>query len=386
MLTSASDGASRRRVFVSSVVRGFEEYREAARRGIEAAGGHPILVNEDFPSLAASSRNACLDAVDSCDYLISVVGARGGWTTPSGLLVVEEEFEHARRRSLPVFVFVQETARDADSDRFVRRLTDYVDGAFRTVFTTPLELQHEVRRALDKRLGHVTSGSIMERDLSSYFVASQRESSGMTILRLVLAPERDEEVIDPVRMGSKELEEQLYQIGHSSHVRLMSYSRPKSAQLNGSALVIEQTETAGRHSEGEHVRLELHESGVLSIDANVTGRVRRKGNLSMLDSMIAVEDMEAVLSADFRFAEALFNTLDPYKRHERFFFNAGLRGLGYRTFERNPQPRSSITMSTRSTDGVIAYDRSRVIARATLNDPRSEIERAVVLLERNAGK
>lgn len=35
------------RVFVSSVVEGFEDYREAAREGIEAAGGEPVLVNED---------------------------------------------------------------------------------------------------------------------------------------------------------------------------------------------------------------------------------------------------------------------------------------------------------------------------------------------------
>jgi ABC-type branched-subunit amino acid transport system substrate-binding protein len=45
-------------VFVSSVIDGFQTFREAARAAIEAAGGEPVLVNEDFPSLAASSRNA----------------------------------------------------------------------------------------------------------------------------------------------------------------------------------------------------------------------------------------------------------------------------------------------------------------------------------------
>lgn len=52
----------RRRVFVSSVIEGFAEYRLAARNSIAYAGGEPVLVNEDFPSQADSSRNTCLDA------------------------------------------------------------------------------------------------------------------------------------------------------------------------------------------------------------------------------------------------------------------------------------------------------------------------------------
>lgn len=64
------------RVFVSSVAEGFEDYREAAREGIEAAGGEPVLVNEDFPSVPASPRNACLDAVTSSDIYLAIIGER----------------------------------------------------------------------------------------------------------------------------------------------------------------------------------------------------------------------------------------------------------------------------------------------------------------------
>jgi hypothetical protein len=52
--------STRPRVFVSSVIEGFEAYRQAAARAIDAAGAESVLVNEQFPSLAASSRNACL--------------------------------------------------------------------------------------------------------------------------------------------------------------------------------------------------------------------------------------------------------------------------------------------------------------------------------------
>lgn len=74
---------NRQRVFVSSVVEGFKEFRQAARDGIQAAGGQPILVNGDYPSLSTSSRNACLGAVQSSDVYISIMEDRGSYQTPS---------------------------------------------------------------------------------------------------------------------------------------------------------------------------------------------------------------------------------------------------------------------------------------------------------------
>ena len=129
---------SKPRVFVSSVVEGYIDYRMAARRAILAAGGEPLLVNEDFPSVHASPRNACLEGVESCDLMLSIVGSRGGWTTPSGALVVEEEYEHARHRKIPVLIFIQDTPRDSAADAFASRLSDYVDGLYRRTFQSLL--------------------------------------------------------------------------------------------------------------------------------------------------------------------------------------------------------------------------------------------------------
>jgi ABC-type branched-subunit amino acid transport system substrate-binding protein len=69
---------SQPRVFVSSVIEGFAAHRQAAREAIAQLGGEAILVNEDFGSQNASSRNACLDAVASADIFVLVIGTRGG--------------------------------------------------------------------------------------------------------------------------------------------------------------------------------------------------------------------------------------------------------------------------------------------------------------------
>ena len=384
-LTARRDARGAQRIFVSSVIEGFAEFRKAAREGIVAAGGEPVLVNEDFPSLVASSRNACLDAVDSCDFLVSIVGQRGGWTTPSGLLVVEEEYQQARKRRIPILAFLQNASRDAEAQRFAQELSDYVDGTFRQSFVSPEDLREAIQRSLTPLLLEQPERSMTRQPLADKFSSPLRLPYATT-LRLVVSPERNEEVVDPVRLGSQEFLDRIYELGHSSSVRLFNYRSPKTAEVRGSSLVIRQTEVGGKHGEGEHLWLEIAETGELVIDANVTGRVRRGGQHDTLSSMIvAIEDIESVLSTGFRFVTVFYDEVDRFKRHQRFGYNVGLSGLEHRQLERNPRPRNSYGMSMRSRDAVIlAFDAPRIIDRATLLQASPEIDRVTVLLIRTA--
>jgi len=345
-----------------------------------------VLVNEDFPSLASSSRNACLDAIDSCDYVITIIGHRGGWTAPSGRLIVEEEYEHARACKLPVLLFLQAVDRDADAVRLAQRLSDFVDGGFRRTFSTPEELRDEIERALRTLLAATPTSKTMRRQTRDYFAAPYKVPSA-TMLRFVLLPEREEEVIDPVRIGSEEFRARVYEIAHSSSVRLFSYERPKLPKIEEDSLVITQTEARGRHDEeAEHARLQLTEAGEIVIDANVTGRVQRGSRHSMFDTLIvALEDVESVLAISFSFAAAIYDEIDPFKRHQRFNYNVALTGLDSRTLERNPRERSSYTMSMRGQGTIVAFDAFRLIERSDLRSPQGEIGRAVTLLTRKAG-
>jgi Domain of unknown function (DUF4062) len=383
---SGANPGAKVRAFVSSVIEGFADYRDAARKGIEAAGAEPVMVNEDLPAQGTSSRNACLDAIDSSDWLLSIVGTRGGWTTPSGRLVVEEEFEHACVRSLPVLAFIQETTRDADADRFVSRLSGYVDGMFRIKFRTPSDLQQQVERAVRGRLEAVSPRNMEGRDLSSYFVPERHTSGGATTMRLVLEPERQEEVIDPVKLASVDFKERLLELGHGKAVRLFSYSRGKNAELEGSALVIEQDDSNGRHRSEEYVRLELAESGRVLLDGHVTHRSGDSATDAVRDTfVIEVECIEDLAARFFRFSAALYAEIDPHRRHERFYYNVGLRGLGYRSLERGRQPKQSYGASMRSSDAATAFPTSRVLSRAALvNGAPDEIGRVIALLEREA--
>jgi hypothetical protein len=186
----------RLRVFVSSVMNGFEEYRLAARQGIIAAGGTPVLV-EDFPSLSLSPRTACLDGVASCDVYIGIVGHRGGWTAPSGKLVVEEEYEEARRRKVRTLAFLQDVERDEGAARLVQLFSDYITGMFRQQFSSAEDLRIAVERALtplmEQYKSSETNNTMLEEQLQNAHKIQYH-----TTLRVVIVPERQGELIDPV--------------------------------------------------------------------------------------------------------------------------------------------------------------------------------------------
>jgi len=284
MTNRESSGVILPRVFVSSVIQGFEEHRESARRGIEKAGGQPILVNEDFPSLNTSPRNACLDAVESSDIYVGIVGERGGWKTPSGRLVVEEEYDQAKAKKLPVLMFLQDIERDSDAQKFADEVSDYLDGSFRISFTTVTELQSAVEQALKRQI-LAARKPLVDKTVMMHEFQAPYTIQDQTGLRFVLSPEREEEVFDPVTLGSQAFKQRIYALGHSGQDPLFSYQKSKNDRVENDSLVIHQEDQA-RHGETiEEVRVQIKESGQMIIDSNVTGRERRRNALLSWQSL-----------------------------------------------------------------------------------------------------
>jgi len=136
-----------RKVFVSSVVGEFEEFRSSARRAIELMGDRPILC-EDFGARPHSSEKACITEVESSDVYIVVLGKRYGYTTPDGVSVTQAEFRAAQKVGIPILVFVQQIAMDPDQIAFRQEVEDYQKGLFRAEFTSPEELKDEIIKGL----------------------------------------------------------------------------------------------------------------------------------------------------------------------------------------------------------------------------------------------
>src|ERR1700688_3230117 len=213
----------RPRVFVSSVIREFAPFREAAREAIERAGGEPVLVNEDLSAADDSSRNACLDAVESCDYLLLILGERGGWMAPSGKLVVEEEYEHARALQLTVLAFIQDGPHDEMATRLVAQVSDYVTGRFRVAFENPADLGKKIEQALQPLLKGGIEMNTADHDIWNRLSVALRPSSDAS-LRLVILPERRAEMVDPLKFGDEIFVRRLCRIANGDDVRLFTYA------------------------------------------------------------------------------------------------------------------------------------------------------------------
>jgi hypothetical protein len=296
-------------------------------------------------------------------------------------LVVEEEFEHARQRGIPIYVFVQHTDRDRDAERLLSKASDYVTGRFRVQFETPGELTDSVERALADSISRhrtpVTDSTILVAR------ASERttESEPLT-LRFVLAPERGGELIDPVQLGSRDFLYDLYEVGHRRDVELLSFEVEKSTELSADTLVIQQGQERGRWDGPGPVRIEVQTSGLLCIDTALVGRSAAPDRM-FSGMMIVRSDVEAALRASFAFTTAWLERIDPYHRQEIVQYIVALRGLSHRRWVEEVTHSNSFSGGFgQRRDPWLPWSDPRRITRPALQAPSNEIARFIALAQR----
>jgi hypothetical protein len=137
------------RVFISSVRVGLEQERDTLPGLLKAIGHEPVRF-EDFTAQAVPSRQACMDAVDSCDAYLLLLGPHYGYIFPeTGQSATHDEFVRARTKGLHRLVFAKEGVdREPEQQAFIDQIGDYGAGAFWASFSDVSELQVEVARAL----------------------------------------------------------------------------------------------------------------------------------------------------------------------------------------------------------------------------------------------
>jgi hypothetical protein len=106
------------KVFISSVITGFEDMRSAARRGIETLG-HQVIEAEDFSASPRSPQRACLQEGRAADAVVLLLGAAYGVTQRSELSATHEEYLVVRDDD-KVLVFVQsDVEREPSAAKFL---------------------------------------------------------------------------------------------------------------------------------------------------------------------------------------------------------------------------------------------------------------------------
>lgn len=158
---ASANSQEQARVFISSVMKGYEQERQAVRDAIEAletsgVAARPVMA-EQFSANPDPPRELIFRELDASDAYVGILGRRYGYVNPqTDLSATEEEYRRARDARMPMLLFVQrlppEQTRETRQEEFVRRVMDYSAGHYIATFENPDQLRFEAHRALAKLL------------------------------------------------------------------------------------------------------------------------------------------------------------------------------------------------------------------------------------------
>ena len=376
----------RPRVFVSSVMDGYKNFRDAASEGIRQAGCEPVRA-EDFPAATGSPRNSCLDGVRSVDAVVLLLGGRYGFVGPSGLAATEEEYDEARKTHIPILVFLQDGEPEPEQQQFINKVQGYVDGHWRKVFRDSATLTKLVRDAvLAANLGGARRHQEQAKTrIGTLLRRRPPEISEVVWLQTVWATLRDEEVIDPVDLDGGAFDRQLLRLAHECVPPLFDYQERKRSIVKPDYLRIEQGDFDTWQSSSALAMVEIHTSGMLTTIQNaIETKDRRDLTDGFFDMYFLDPDVvRARLDESWSFAAAWWKDRDPYLRYDQLLYSVALYDIGARAFKATPDQASSLTVPPECPHNpLLVLDRPRLISRPSLNQPKAEIERIIKLLGR----
>jgi len=138
------------KVFISSVIEGFKEFRHAAKEAVETVGMTPIMA-ENLPALPYSSDKACIVGVQESELLILILGERYGHEIEPGISATRAEYLEARKLHKDILIFVQTEVEMEDKQaEFRKEIENYSGGFHRDSFSTPENLKDCISRSLNE--------------------------------------------------------------------------------------------------------------------------------------------------------------------------------------------------------------------------------------------
>lgn len=349
------------KIFVSSVMNGFEEYREAAFAAIRSLD-HETIRAEDFPASNTSSRVACLQGVREADLVVLILGERYGWAeTQSGLSPTHEEFREAASEG-KVIPFVQiGVSREQAQQQFIDEVENYDSGMHRgTNFTTREQLRTEVTRAIAR---YQLSSATTPVDVAALVSKARRlipaEQRGMTrmggpLLHLTVVGGPAQTILRPSEIEDQRVVDDIVASLSAAH-GYFSYRRRTEPRFDQGTLVIEQENGAA---------FLIDETGSMLLSVPIE---EASGHLKPLIE----EHVARAIAKGLSFADAMLEKFDRTQRLTRTVVAADISAsgvFGWRTNrEQAANPDSmQVSMGNNASGPVMLTppDRTRMALRA----------------------
>lgn len=233
------------KVFISSVVRGLEPFRDAVARAASVLR-HEVKRAEDFGASTDTPRQACLAGVRWADVVVLLLGARYGDRQPSGISATHEEYQEAKSRC-PVLAFVQrDVEREAAQQEFIEEVRSWSGGVLTGDFATPEDLPDAVTRALHdweltRQAGPVDEGELVER--AHALIPDRYGFQGATLCVATACGPR-QQVLRPSEMDERSLERDLHREALLGDHAILDAANGVQPRITGDALLLEQPQAS----------------------------------------------------------------------------------------------------------------------------------------------
>lgn len=346
------------KVFISSLIGGYEALRQAARHAVTSLGHEPLMA-EDFRAQSNSPQIACLQALRSADLVVLVLVDRYGQSQPgSGISPTHEEYLEARGNQ-HILLFVQEgVTPEPKQQLLLNEAQGWQGGLFREGFRTPEELRTLITRSIHAyELAHASGpidGSALACDAEALLSRQERDRghSGPALrFALVCGPTR--QILRPAELEAESLADAIQQRATFGSPRIFGKEERVETAIDGDALFLLQEGGALARID-EKGRIELR----LLLDR---GSRHDRGFGFMLG--VIEESVLRELANAISFSAWLLDHVDPTHRATHVGIAAMLDAsdhLGWRTqAEQDASPNSGTMRMFSGQSKPVSLDRAR---------------------------
>jgi Domain of unknown function (DUF4062) len=363
-------------VFLSSVVVGFEDVRDAAAAAIRGVGMHAVR-SEELSAEAGSSRSALLGQVADADLYLLVLGERYGDYGADETSPTEDEYDEALRLHKPIFVVVQEGEREARQQQFLERVCGtWGEGAFHGHFTSAGDVGSAVAAALGRRqAGVAEDGPAAQERALALAGEEERYGPGSGIAaRVALVPLRQTTLLDAVALDQPGLGDEL--AGALRRAGAVPQSIGIESKVSG----------AGIQLTGNAAESWVTPAASVDTAGGVTvlGSVAVEGG-PLGFSAVDPERLRALISRAGAAAQLIYDRIDPRGEVGQVAVAAAILGASYKGY--GAPSGSSMSVSRSLPAIVVGPDPAEIVPRARLarEDLARRIEAAIKRVFADAG-
>lgn len=297
------------KVFISSLIAGFEPFRAAARVAVTTLRHEPIMA-EDFGAQPNSPQIACMKGLRSADAIVLILGEHyGAVQANSGLSATHEEYREARGNKAVIAFLESGVSPEPEQAAFISEVQGWEGGLFRGEFRDAADLQAGVTRALHdyelaNAVGPADPAAAVQRATDLLPAADRHGYGGNPYISISVAGEPKQQLLRPAQIEAEALGDNLHQLALFGPARVLDPAEGVQRSVDGAGLVLSQETGA---------QIQLHEDGSVVLRLPLRDRQADRNNFGGMPVLIE-EIVQQRIAAGLRYAGALLEQIDPTQR------------------------------------------------------------------------